>query len=208
MVSNILLLNGSTRINGNSLNICNAIKEILSKEGKDTEIISIQRAFNNNEFNSLENAIRSSDIIGIVSPLYVDTFPYPVLAFLEAMENKYIDDLSEKGFFVIGQCNFPESRRIDPLIRSGKCFCNKVNMRWLGGLSYGGAIRIESKALDKAGKEGERISRALESAMKEITSGNTISDKSKRLFKNDVNKILYRPFIWGANIMFRRMKNK
>ena len=98
MVNNILLLNGSTRINGNSLNICNTIKEILSKEEKDTEIISIQKVFNSNKFSGLEAAIGNADIIGIVSPLYVDAFPYPVLAFLEDMEDKYIDNLSDKGF--------------------------------------------------------------------------------------------------------------
>ncbi len=204
MDKNILLLNGSTRIKGNSLNICNSFKTLCSDHGVPCDILNIQQYFNNKDIKALREAINRSNIIGLVCPLYVDGFPYPVIDFLETMELECKDLLIGKGFFVIGQCNFPESRRITPLIQSGKCFCAETNMKWLGNLSYGGAIRIESKPLEGAGREGARMIKALNIAIEDIINNREISSSAQKLFKNDINRVLYKPFITIANIMFSK----
>lgn len=212
MCKNILLLNGSTRIKGNSLNICKSLNGVICDKGLDGKVENIQEYFNKNNIDDLIGKITEADIIGLVAPLYVDAFPYPVIYFLEELETKFSEILKGKGFFVIGQCNFPESRRITPIILSGKCFAKRLEMKWLGGMAYGGAIiRIEGKSLEEAGKEGQRMINALDIAIEDVISGKEISHKAKNLFKNDVNRLLIRPFTFMANMYFesqRKIVNK
>lgn len=211
MYNNILLLNGSTRIKGNSLTICNSLSDIMRKKNVEVDIENIQQYFNKKDINNLRDKVKEAQIVGIVAPLYVDGFPYPVLDFLEKMENEFSDILNGKKLFIIGQCNFPESRRITPMILSSKCFAKAVNMSFLGGMAYGGSvIRIEGRTLEEAGKEGERMLQALDLAVEDIINGREISDEARNLFKNDVDLKILKPFTIVANIMFQfaRIKMK
>lgn len=207
MNKNILLLNGSTRVKGNSLNICKSINKIILNKGLKSSIENIQEYFNENNILSIKEKLIDADAIGIVTPLYVDSFPYPVISFLEELEKNFRDILEGKGLFVIGQCNLPESRRLTPIILSSKCVSNELKMKWLGSLAYGGSvIRIEGRTLEEAGKEGQRMIKALGLAMDDVIKGEVISEKSQNLFKNDVNKFILKPFVFAANIMFKSAK--
>ncbi|GEM_PF-504768 len=209
MYKNILLLNGSTRVKGNSLNICKSLNKSILDKGLESEIENIQEYFNKNNVQELVGKLANADVIGIVAPLYVDAFPYPVISFLEELESNFRELLRGKSLFVIGQCNFPESRRIIPMILSGKCFAEELEMKFLGGLAYGGSIiRIEGRTLEEAGKEGQRMIKALDMAVDEIINGEDISKKTMELFKNDVNRFLLKPLVFVANIMFKRGKKK
>ncbi|MEG0309207.1 MAG: hypothetical protein RR636_14790 [Clostridium sp.] len=202
MNKNILLLNGSTRVKGNSLNICNSINRIVLDKGLKCSIENIQGYFNGNNILDIKEKLIDADVIGIVCPLYVDSFPYPVIAFLEELEETFREILKGKSLFVIGQCNFPESRRLTPMILSGECFSKEVDMKWLGSLAYGGsAIRIEGKALENAGKEGQRMIKALDCAMGEIIRGDLISEGAMKLFRNDIHRFLLRAAAFGANMI-------
>lgn len=209
MHKNILLLNGSTRIKGNSLTICKSIEKSILDKGKSVEIESIQQHLNNKSIGILEDKIQKADVIGIVSPLYVDGFPYPVIAFLEEIQKRYSGILKGKKLFLVGQCNFPQSSRITPMVLSCQCFAKEVGMQFLGAMAYGGSvIRIEGKTLEEAGKEGARMIKALDMSIEDILNGRDISEKAKKLFKNDINKWLLRPFVGVANIMFRQSKKE
>lgn len=209
MYKNILLLNGSTRINGNSLTICNSLSNIMKDKDIEVSIENIQEYFNKKDIKVLSNKLNDAQVIGIVSPLYVDTFPYPVIDFLEKLEENYGQLLQGKKLFFIGQCNFPESRRVTPMMLSCKCFAKATNMIFLGGMAYGGSvIRIEGRTLEDAGKEGERMLKALALAVDNITEGKEISEEAKNLFKNDVNLKMLKPFTIVANIMFQLIRIK
>lgn len=209
MYNNILLLNGSGRIKGNSLNICNSLSRIMKSKGVDVYIENMHEYFNKKHINNIKDKIENSQVIGIVAPVYVDALPYTAIDFLEKLENEFIDLLRGKKAFIIGQCNFPESRRVTPMILSCKCFANATNMYFLGGMSYGGSVvRIEGRTLEEAGKEGERMLKALDIAAEDIINGREISNEAKELFKNDVNLKLLKPFTVVANIMFKLSKIK
>ena len=177
MYNNILLLNGSARIKGNSLNICNSLSRIMRSKGVDVSIENMHEYFNKKQINNIRDKIENSQVIGIVAPVYVDSLPYTAIDFLEKMENEFIDLLKGKKIFIIGQCNFPESRRVTPMILSCKCFAKATNMCFLGGMSYGGSVvRIEGRRLEEAGKEGERMLKALDIAAEDIINGREISN--------------------------------
>lgn len=209
MNKNILLLNGSTRIKGNSLNICQSLKRIILDKGLEVDIEHIQKYFNENNIESLKAQFEKADIIGIVAPLYIDGFPYPVIAFLEEVEKLFSHILNGKSLFMVGQCNFPQSERIMPMTLSCKCFSKKLGMKFLGAMAYGGSVvRIEGRTLEEAGKEGKRMIKALELALDDIIDDNEIGEKAKNLFKNDVNKFILKPFVFGANIMFKKLNKE
>ncbi|MGL5692639.1 MAG: hypothetical protein ACRCXA_01065, partial [Peptostreptococcaceae bacterium] len=88
MSKSVLLLNGSTRIKGNSLSICNTLKDIISIKNLDVELENTQEYFNKNNIEDLKEKFENADIIGIVAPLYVDGFPYPVISFLEEVQKR------------------------------------------------------------------------------------------------------------------------
>ncbi|MEG1409588.1 MAG: hypothetical protein RSD36_07075 [Terrisporobacter sp.] len=209
MSKNILLLNGSTRVKGNSLTICNSLRKSMLDKGAEVEIENIQEYFNNNSVENLEMKFNNADIIGIVAPLYVDGFPYPVIAFLEEIQEKFSELLKGKSLFMVGQCNFPQSIRIKPMILSCQCFAKELEMKFLGGMSYGGSVvRIEGRSLEEAGKEGKRMIKALDMAVDDIINDKEISKVSNDLFKNDFNSLFLRPFAVAANIMFKEAKKK
>ena len=209
MKENILLLNGSTRIKGNSLHICESLSQIFTNKGVKVEIESIQEHFNKKDIEKLEEHFRKADVIGLVAPLYVDAFPYPVIAFLEEIHERFGEILKCKSLFMIGQCNFPESRRVTPMILSCECFAKEVDMKFLGAMAYGGSVvRLEGRTLEETGKEGERMIKAMDMMADEILSNKEISEKSKDLFKNDIPKFIHRPFTVIANIMLKQSRKK
>lgn len=209
MNKNILLLNGSTRVKGNSLHICESLEQCFINKEVNVKIESIQQHFNKKDIKNMEEDFKNTDVIGLVAPLYVDALPYPVIAFLEEIEERFGAILKNKDFFVIVQCNFPQSFRNDPVVLSCECFAKELDMKFLGGLTYGGSVvRIEGKSLEKAGKEGERMICALDWLAEDVVNNREISKEAKDLFKNDIHPLFIRPFIVVGNIVFKQAKKK
>ena len=199
MTKKMLIINGSNRIKGNSLHIAQSLKSISEKKGIESSIINTLDYFQK-DMNNVENLISSSDFIVLISPLYVDTFPYPVIDFMERIEKNYKSIIKNKGFFVIGQCNFPESRRIIPMLKSAEIYAEKLEMKWLGGLSFGGSVvMIEGKKLEEAGKVGAKMIKGMELAIDNILNGDVISKEAQNTFKSDMNRLIFKPFVFIAN---------
>lgn len=209
MNKNILLLNGSTRIKGNSLHICESLAHCFRNKDADVQIESIQKHFNKKDIINMEEDFKNADVVGLVTPLYVDALPYPVIAFLEEIEERFGEILKNKDFFLIVQCNFPQSFRNEPVVLSCECFAKEVGMNFLGALTYGGSVvRIEGRTLEETGKEGARMISAMDLSVEDIVNNREISEEAKDLFKNDIPQIFVRPFTVIGNFMFKQAKKK
>ncbi|NLY89180.1 MAG: NAD(P)H-dependent oxidoreductase [Firmicutes bacterium] len=201
----LLLLNGSPRKAKTSYVFARTIKHLAEKKGHKAEIIHIIEYFDEEKhFDALKDIILPQDILGLITPLYVDTLPYPVIWFLEKLSCDLAGELKGKEFFAVAQCGFPDADLLHPLLESCRYFAKAVEMRWLGGLGYGGGALIDGTPLEKLGRKGKKIISAFTSALDDIVEGKNISPSAQGLLTAKIPKILYRPLAAFLNYRKKR----
>ena len=194
VVKRLVLINGSPRKKGTSYSFSRTIGMLAEASGNAAEIIHAIDCFDGKEdFESLKELIIKSDIIAVISPLYADTLPYHVIWLMEKLADEYRDALEGKGFFAVGQCGFPDITRIEPLLNCCRLFAEETEMRWLGGLAFGGGPLINGAFLEGLGKKGEKITLGFKLALDNILKGEKIGAESQKLITFNIPKLLYRP---------------
>lgn len=205
----LLIFNGSPRKNKTSFSFERTIKILTEKAGNTAEIIHIIEYFDGEKnLDNLRSSILQSDIIALIAPLYVDTLPYPDIWFLEKLSSGFKNEIQGKSFFAIGQCGFPDITRCQPLLESCRCFAEEAEMKWLGGLAYGGGAILNGELLENLGKKGEKITYAFKLALEEVFQGKKISSKPQELLTIKIPKIFYRPLAAFLNHSSRKTARK
>ncbi|MDR2460423.1 MAG: hypothetical protein LBE38_06550 [Deltaproteobacteria bacterium] len=130
----VALLDGSPQPNKSaSLLLLEAIKGFLGKKAS----FSLLKAKLPGDFKSL----MANDSLVLAFPLYVDTFPSQVIAFLEefAIVNKDLPENSKSPkLYVIVNCGFHETSRSLLVLEQCRLFAMKANLSWGQGLAIGG----------------------------------------------------------------------
>ena len=205
----LIILNGSPRRYGTSYSFAKEIKQITENFGNSAEILHIIDYFDKKQsLNEFKNIIYKADIICIVSPLYVDTLPYPVIWFLEIISSQFKNELKNKSFFVVAQSGVLDTMMLQPLLNTCNFFAEELDMKWHGGLSCGGGAAINGKLIENLGKRGKKIKLAFELALKDVFEGNIISPKSQELITLKIPKSLYTPLAIFLNYMSNKMAKK
>ena len=187
----LLLLNGSPRKKGTSYSFSRTIKKLTEDSGNTAEIIHVIDYFDGREaFEGLKDIILHSDTIAMIAPLYADALPYVDIWFMEKLLGNYSNELRGKCFFAIGQCGFPDITRIEPILNSCRLFAEETEMKWLGGLAYGGGAMINGSLIESLGKKGEKITLGFKLAMQDILQDRKISSKSQELITLRIPKLL------------------
>ncbi len=196
----LLILNGSCRKNKTSYIFAKTLKERWENTGNKAEIIHIIEYFDGTkDLDSIKDIIKRNNIICLVSPIYVDTLPYPTIWFLEKLSTEFSNLLLYKRFFAIGQCGFPDVSLCESLLGSCKCFAETVKMKWLGGLGYGGGAIIDGRSMEDLGKKGKKITHALDLALADIFKDKEISSKPQELLNIKIPKLLLYPLSFILN---------
>ena len=95
-----------------------------------------------------------ADLEVLSLPLYVDSFPAPVIALFERIAEQRVGAGRTRILLII-QCGFPESEQNATALAIAECFAAEVGWRWLGGLALGGVETYGGSAhevLDLIGK--------------------------------------------------------
>lgn len=201
----MIVFNGSPRKNGTSYSFARSIKILAEDEGNTAEIVHIIDYFEGKkDWDNLKNMLAQSDIISLITPLYVDTLPYPVIWFLEKISCEYYNELYGKSFFAIGQCGFPDASLLQPLLGSCKCFAEEIGLKWLGGLGYGGGPMIDGTLLEDLGKKGEKIISAFKLTLADVIEDQKISSQAQDMLTIRIPKIFYRPLAAFLNYNARK----
>jgi multimeric flavodoxin WrbA len=146
----------SGRLGGELLNA-------LEKREFATERLHVHEAVRSTQ--GLEAAlgvVAAADLVVLSFPLYVDSFPAAVIAFLEHVARRGAGR-GRVQFALIIQCGFPEKEQNETAIAIARRFASEVGWTWLGAIAlggletYGGSV---NDALDRAAEalaKGESV---------------------------------------------------
>lgn len=205
MGKKLLILNGSHRRKGTSYSFSSTIKKLSEEAGNNAEILHVIDYFENKKsLEDLLNLIAKSDIIAMVAPLYTDTLPYTSIWLFEKLAAEYRNELKDKSFFAIGQCGFPDITRLEPLINACKFFSDEMEMKWLGGLAFGGGSILNGAALEDLGKKGQKITSAFKLALGDVFGGRKICFKAQEVLEIKMPKVFLRPVAIYLNYLIKK----
>lgn len=142
--------------------------------------------------------INRHDVIGIFSPLYVDSLPAVVIEVMEKLM-PYKDHLAGKSLFSFGQSGFPDPTRIVPLNLMCRCFAEAMDMNWLGGIAHGGGVIIDGRPIESLGKKGVRLMSGAEKVVSAVSRGHYIPQDAHCHFRSDVPVLLFPLLAWHLN---------
>lgn len=200
MSKSMLIINASPRKNGTSSSFSKSLKLIADSKAISTDQISTIDFLNcKYELSFIGDLIKKADIFAIITPLYIDTLPYPLIYFLEEISTKFTEELKYKSIFVISQSGFPDPMVMDTVLNSTELFALQHQMQYLGGIRYGGGVMINGTPLDKLGKRGEFILKQFDIMLSDITSGLNISETTKSNLDHKVPKLFFRPLAMFMN---------
>ena len=87
-------------------------------------------------------ALTDADKAVFVVPLYVDSLPSHVLAFLKEMEAFCRENNLSLKIYVIANNGFIEGRQNEPLMQVMEHFCSRAGLEWCGGIGIGGGVML------------------------------------------------------------------
>lgn len=129
--------------------------DALEKRGLTTDRLHVHEVVRSPQgLETALGAVAAADLVVLSLPLYVDSFPAPVIAFLEHVARSGTGR-GRVQFALIIQCGFPEKEQNETAIATARRFASEVGWAWqgaiaLGGLeTYGGSV---GDAFDRAGE--------------------------------------------------------
>ncbi len=134
-----LLLVGSPRgiENSTSGRLGGQLLDALERRGLKTQRLHVHEAVRSSQ--GLETAlcaVGTADLMVLSLPLYVDSFPAPVIAFLEHVARSGTRR-ERVQFALIIQCGFPEKEQNETAIAIARRFASEVGWTWLGAIALG-----------------------------------------------------------------------
>ncbi len=87
-------------------------------------------------------ALKTAGKVVFVTPLYVDSVPSHMLAFMREMEAFCRENALSLKVYVIANNGFIEGRQNEPLMRVMENFCSRSGLEWCGGIGIGGGVML------------------------------------------------------------------
>jgi hypothetical protein len=205
----LLLLIGSPRKKGTSASFAASLAASAEKLGMETRLeYAIDYCDGKKSIEVLAGSISDASIVGIVSPMYVDTLPYPVIFCLEGLYFAHREALAGKRLFALVQYGFPDIRLCKPSLAVCQCFARAAGMAWMGGMGYGGGPLINGAPLHTLGSKGARISGALEEALHAVLEDGEIPAKTQVKLAEKIPAALFWPLSMLMNLRARSEARK
>jgi len=193
----IALISGSPKgKNGASGFIIEALRDRLSRAA---ECVVCEPAKQSSS--DVVNAIKGSDALVFVSPLYADGLPSVLVRFLEEEKNGIASAAARAKVYAVINNGFYDARQNSIALEMMECFCEASGLAWGRGLGMGGGGMIEGMPLGRFPLK--KFGVALDTLAKNI-SGNESAENY--FVEPDIPRFLY---MFTANFgMKREMKKR
>lgn len=133
----VLILNGSPKKKlGASWYISKIFKPMLPGCKK------IEIAIKESNYDKIFSLLGEVDAVVLSVPLYVDSVPSHVLSFLQTAEKVCAEQQHRFKFYVISNSGFIEGRQNAVHLDIYRCWCERAQVEWGGGLGIGGGVMI------------------------------------------------------------------
>jgi hypothetical protein len=187
----VVVLIGSPKASkSTSESLGNYLIEQLAARGAHTEKIHVSKVLRSIEStDNMMSAVDKADTVILVSPLYVDSLPYPVTKAFELISEyrQGAGTAKAQKLVAIMNCGFPEAHQNDTAIAICRLFARKIGFEWAGGLALGMGGTIDGQALEKLGGMLRNVKRALELTADAIVAGSSVPQ--------EVVDLMAKPFI-------------
>lgn len=194
--NHVVVLIGSPKVNkSTSESLANYLIEQLAARGAHAEKIHVSKILRSVEnMDNLILQVDKADMVVLVSPLYVDSLPYPVTKAFELInEHRKGAGLKKSQKLVaILNCGFPEAHQNNTALAICRLFAREAGFEWSGGLALGMGGTIDGQAVEKLGGMLRNVKRALELTVDAIISGRSVPQEAVELMaKPFIPKWLY-----------------
>ncbi|MDI6796574.1 MAG: NAD(P)H-dependent oxidoreductase [Desulfatibacillaceae bacterium] len=207
---NALILIGSPRLKkSTSARLGAVLEENLEKQGLKVSTLFVRKVFASpQQTEDFLAQIEASDLLVLISPLYVDSLPAPVTRLLElvAQNRKNREATTPKLFAAIINCGLPDPGQNTNALNICRIFARHSGLVWAGGLSLGSGEIIGGRPLSKAPPGVGRIKKALEIAAGFLAKGQSIPNRAQQLLEKPLAP--WPIYLWMGSIWFYRAARK
>jgi len=154
-----LLLVGSPRgiDRSSSGRLGGRLLDALKERGFETDKLHVHAAVHSpTETEQALAAIGAADVVVLSLPLYVDSFPAPVIALLERIAERRTG-AGRVRFLLLIQCGFPEREQNATALAIAERFAAEAGWEWLGGLAFGAMENYGGSATEALPRIAEAI---------------------------------------------------
>jgi multimeric flavodoxin WrbA len=135
---NIMIINGSPKKKGGASAFFAKVLRFMLFPHKVT---AISIGISGNYEDIFEN-LKTADAVVISVPLYVDGIPSHMIRFLKQMEQYCVNNKCGFMLYVISNSGFVGGRQNQAHLEQYKCWCERANITWGGGLGIGGGVML------------------------------------------------------------------
>jgi multimeric flavodoxin WrbA len=171
--------------------------EQLAASGLETETIFIHTSLGSAaRRRALLDAVRAADLVTLAFPLYVDSFPAPVIDALEQIAADRAENRPAKAqrFVALANSGFPEVAHSEPALAAAGVFARQTGFEWAGSLALGGGGVVGGdRTLVEMGGRTAGIRQGLDLAAAALAAGEPVPpEAAKRLARPVIPHWLYR----------------
>ncbi len=179
----------------------------LSERNIETEVFHIYRISRKTpEWRKMLERLSQKDLVFWSFPLYIDTFPAKMMAFMEEWADVLKRTETKPKLAAMVNCGFPEKIHCVNVLESCSLFAEKMELPFLGGLILPGGRGIGKKPIQKEDSNTKIICKGLDLAAEETWKGNDFSIQTKNILsKSSMPSFLYR---LGGNLMWKNLAKK
>jgi hypothetical protein len=181
-----------------SARLATSITTGLESEGWECEAFHLHAAVRDeSRMSELLTELDRSNLVILSFPLYVDSFPAPVIHALDriATHRKTADRDNVPRFFSIINCGFVEPWQNETAQQMLRQFCDQACLEWIGKISLGGG-----------GTMNRSIRRAFRLVTEALHEEIVIPEEVYRLTRYRVMPAWL--YVLGGNFMWRRIAKK
>lgn len=182
---NALLLIGSPRgEKSNSYSIGKFLLDKLVEKGLLSEELFAARLVNTHEgIERLLKSVDKADIVVLATPLYVDSFPSPVIKALELIHQhrKTVPPAKPQMLAAIMNSGFPEKEQMDIALKILQNFAQESSFKWSGGIRVGWGMALNSEPLSEKKGMTRKLTTGLALASINLSEGQPMSQEAQDL---------------------------
>jgi len=135
---NIMIINGSPKKKGGaSAFFAKVLRFMLFPHKVTIKSIGISK-----DYHEIFDNLQNTDAVVISVPLYVDSIPSHFIHFLKQMEQYCKNNKCGFMLYVISNSGFVGGHQNQAHLEQYKCWCERGNITWGGGLGIGGGVML------------------------------------------------------------------